>query len=340
MQSDKGARMNADAQLLLSLYRHAREAPPEAFQEAAMGLVRSVVRFESCIWGSGYFIASGDKRQLVPLSAYTSEIDPRGFEEWKAINRADKVIPIGCKVPRTTVQFHSPTLYASRDDAVMGDYARRFRRQSILATALEPGDALVFSWCSIYRPDPADVFREDERARCEVLVNHLNEASKVNRLVQTSAASSAAWAERDQGTGALATPDGRLLSAQPGFLQACARQWRAFDGANLPATVLAQLLASAEGIARLPRVVIRVRRLFGCLRLDAKPRTAADGPAPRRMDVAALHARGHSYKEIARMLGIAPATVRNHIAASYRSLGIASRAGLRAALAEGSDGPQ
>ncbi len=48
----------------------------------------------------------------------------------------------------------------------------------------------------------------------------------------------------------------------------------------------------------------------------------------REMTVAEHYASGQSHKEIARELGVSPATIRNHIAAIYRKLGINNKAQL------------
>ncbi|MGQ0576934.1 MAG: response regulator transcription factor, partial [Pseudonocardia sp.] len=55
------------------------------------------------------------------------------------------------------------------------------------------------------------------------------------------------------------------------------------------------------------------------------------GPlTPRQTEIAALVAAGHSNSEIARRLGLAVGTVERHLANTYRSAGLRSRAQLAA----------
>jgi DNA-binding CsgD family transcriptional regulator/GAF domain-containing protein len=61
---------------------------------------------------------------------------------------------------------------------------------------------------------------------------------------------------------------------------------------------------------------------------DAEPQ----GLSKREREVAADYVEGQSYKEIARTLGIAPATVRTHLRTLYRKLGVTSRPELVSAL--------
>lgn len=57
-------------------------------------------------------------------------------------------------------------------------------------------------------------------------------------------------------------------------------------------------------------------------------RRLIDRFSPREREIVELIAEGLSHKEIARVLGIAPATVRNHTARIYSKTGVSSRAAL------------
>ncbi|MCA3181849.1 MAG: response regulator transcription factor [Burkholderiales bacterium] len=52
----------------------------------------------------------------------------------------------------------------------------------------------------------------------------------------------------------------------------------------------------------------------------------ADRLSPRERDVARLLAEGHSHKAIARILGVAPTTIRTQTYRMYRKLGVRNRA--------------
>ncbi|MNH00356.1 putative HTH-type transcriptional regulator [compost metagenome] len=54
--------------------------------------------------------------------------------------------------------------------------------------------------------------------------------------------------------------------------------------------------------------------------------------APRERTAAMLFAAGHSYKEIARILSLSPATVRTYLRNCYVQLGVKSKVELGAAL--------
>ena len=258
---------DSDADLLLGLYRDAMSCPRSEFQDRAVRVLRRALRFESAIWGGGYLDGAGGLGgRLVPLQVHTDEIDPAGLEHWKAINLADKVIPITIATPGRTHAFHAPTLFSAKADGVMRDYARRFGRQSYLVTSFCAVDSTVREWCSLYRPDADDQFTDAERARCQVLATHLRQALDVNtRLLGGSPGATAPESTDDRAAHtALATPAGHLVSAQPAFTSACAARWREFDGRRLPAAVLKALL-EGRGVVRFAKFTLSSRPMAGLL---------------------------------------------------------------------------
>ena len=67
---------------------------------------------------------------------------------------------------------------------------------------------------------------------------------------------------------------------------------------------------------------------MGWHKMTLRPLQKYDFLTSREREVATALADGHSHKEVARLLGIAPSTVRNQTQAIYRKLGIDNRASL------------
>ncbi|WP_428649043.1 GAF domain-containing protein [Roseibium sp.] len=72
----------------------------------------------------------------------------------------------------------------------------------------------------------------------------------------------------------------------------------------------------------------------------ADPTTDAQSLSPREREIAEAYAGGQSYKDIARGLNIAPATVRTHLSTVYRKLSVTSKVELTQALHGGPSGLQ
>jgi DNA-binding NarL/FixJ family response regulator len=324
--------LQSSQSVLLSLFRAARELPTAEFELEAVRLLRSEIGFDSANWGSGYTRTQRGGLSVVPVANRSLNIDPEAIQCWASINRADKVIPMVRKSPRTTFNLHAPQVFSRKADLVMRDYTKRFGRQNYLCTALTSGTDVLFEWFSIYRSDPARLFSESERLRCETFLQHLREASEINRLLHDNRAGSRGALPVDGRFDALVDSSGRILSVQEGFLEQCSREWPQFDGSHLPPTLMERVFGSGLGIYRGRACAFRGRRVSDLFLISTGTRRATEVLSPRRMDVATQFAQGVSYKRIARNLGLSPATVRNHLASCYRALDVTSRSALRDAL--------
>lgn len=92
--------------------------------------------------------------------------------------------------------------------------------------------------------------------------------------------------------------------------------------------------ASVAGVDGEPARCFDDAAMLGAFMLHAR-KPAAGGSLPlssRESEVALLFGAGSSHKRIALQLGLAPATVRNHLSACYRKLGVDNRAALLRAL--------
>lgn len=318
--------MDSHDAILFDLYRAARELPPVAFQDRALVLIKPLLKFQSAIWGSGRLTNPG----IQPHRVHLHEIDPDGLIAWKQINRQDKVIPIAAANVGRTIQFHAPTLFSSRDDAVMRDYAKRYGRQSYLITAFEREAPSVMGWMSLYRPNPDQQFDEAEQRSCETLMRHFEQALLINQVCSAQKALS-----EDTGrSAALAVADGAgaIHFAQAGFLRLLAEEWPEADDQMLPPPLHhAVSRGSRGGGFQGRRIQCESRVTAELILLMARRRTAMDQLSPRRYEVARLFSSGFSYKAIAKRLQISPATVRNHLSAIYQELSVSSRSELLAA---------
>jgi len=178
--------------------------------------------------------------------------------------------------------------------------------------------------CADRRP-----FTEAEKARLRA-----HEAELVTRLVAWSRASRPTFADEAR---VLLGREGQVLTACP-----TARRWLTGERAGELA-----LLASAAGDGA-PRIVGALEARFVAMVGDAVSGTLVTlrpAPAPRlrpaaaltpaRREVATLAAVGATADEIARHVGCSPETVRSHLKAVYRSLGVASRVELAQRLTGG-----
>lgn len=318
-------------ELIASLYRAARELPAEQFQEHALLLIKPWLQFASGIWGFGQL---HDGYALQVHAAHLHQVAPDSLIEWQQINRADKVIPEQVKSPGRTRAYHAPTLFGDDDDAVMRDYARRWGRQSYLATVTSRIDWTRISWISLYRPDPDHHFSDAERSLCQLLMCHLSEALAVNQAIHLHKAHPADG-NREQFM-AVADRSGNLYHADARFLALLQSEWPQADDRCLPAP-LSQALTRDKRSSFVGNAISCDGLLVaGLLLIRARPKAPVDALTPRRSLIARYFAEGHNHKEIARRAQIAPATVRNHLRAIYEILGVRTRSELTTLMRGGS----
>ena len=318
--------MEASSGLVLQLYRAAREMPTDAFQDFAIGLLKPLLRFDASFWGTGVLAPAS----TTVFSVHEHESDPEALKVWADINAKDRVIPIGIANPGTTMQYHAPSFFAAPEDAEMREFARRYGRQSYLITQLPHGDTGTNQWLSLYRPDPDAQYTETERLICQALMPHFAEALRISHALNANSQVFMAL-ENDSRAMALADYAGRIKFVQRKFLELAAREWSQFDGEQLPAVLLAGRTGTAPEVHVGHAIRFSVRRRADMLLVEARPRSALDDLPAQRGRIAWLYASGHSHKEIARRMQLAPSTVRNQIRAAYVTLGITGKNQLIAA---------
>ena len=85
-------------------------------------------------------------------------------------------------------------------------------------------------------------------------------------------------------------------------------------------------------MVRLGRATLTLNRVGEQLILSLQAPSPSTALAPRERSAALLFAAGHSYKEIARMLALSPATVRTYLRNCYLQLGVRSKVELGSIL--------
>lgn len=300
--------------LLLAIYQAARELPLTEFQDGVLGLAKAVLPFDSCTWGTGTLTPQG----LVFHSVHLHEEHPDRVRLYEEVKDQDAIPAVVKARPGTTLNVHPLTFYRGRDQAGIRDYARRCGHQNSLVTGWVHPKTQLAPWVGLYRADPDWHFSEPERKLAQCLAPHLMEALAINRVL---------YAERLRtlhGSAhhhvAIADRLGLLYFTEPGFSELMVREWPHWTGGSLPRPLCAAILDQPTDVYRGAHVVIRRTYVKDLAFLKARSMLPADRLTARELAVAQHIAAGRTHKEIARLLTISPATVRNHIQAIHQRL--------------------
>jgi len=312
------------SELLLDLYRSARELPADQFQQAVIQRLRPVFSFDSSMWGTGTVDGGG---RVEVRSIHLDRQPQEMLENWMQVSHEDTVVEMVAARPGRVFNAHIPTLYRGRrDKAGMLDFARRFNAGNGLVVLHAHAGMPLLSWLGLYRRNVDTHFSERERILFELVFPHTLEALSMNRLLHLDSL----YRDRAEGRASVAIVDrkGGVYQAEGGFGAALRQEWPQWEGTMLPGVLLERILASDPAQYRGQRLAVESQRVGDLLFLRARKLEPIDRLTAREKEVAGRFAHGMSHKEVAADLGVSPATVRNQLQGVYLKLGVSDKASL------------
>ena len=305
---------------LLAMAGAARDASPECLLHDALQLLRSVVPFRSAWWGE----CSDGRGGVPPRNWLHGRINLQaGFaQEWNDLSIKDVFASSSMRSCGTVVRV------SGHEDPVpeITEFSRRHDLFHAMALTCElPGSGTLF-FVSLYRSETSPAFSDMDSALfaefCVHLLGHWR--TRVQDLLGARAALTA------NGFG-LADGCGDLLYLGDSLGAAIHKQYPDWSGSRLPrALVEAQRQLPCSLALGARRLTLQPCGQLTILSLDRGHRPA--GLPPRERTAAMLYSRGHSYKEIARLLDLSPATVRTYLRSAYLQLGVRNKIELGNAL--------
>ncbi|MGK5079573.1 helix-turn-helix transcriptional regulator [Janthinobacterium sp. HLX7-2] len=284
-----------------------------------MKLLRAVVNFDSARLLSVDF-ASGT---ALIQGSIMYNIPENNVLDWENIHRNDLVLQQVMAHPNRPLSFHSPTLFAAPQHAIMRDYANRYDHQNGLVMVLHDRDTGFSDGLSFYRACDEAHFGRYEQRLIRAVMPHLQEALKLNRQLAIPSASVPA-----QGALLIAQIDGNIQHCEQQASGLMQTEWSDWRGARLPAALITALSAPGSTGYAGKRIVVTCSRINTLLFLRIMPRSPLTRLTQRELEVACLYGKGHPTKAIAAQLGISPVTVRNLLQNSYLKLDVHDKATL------------
>ncbi len=311
------------SQLLLAVYSASRETPSGEFQDKALNLVKSALSFDSAIWGTGCYSSDGLHWSGVHLHNEPSEI----IAEHEQVAHQDTISFAVRPHSATTMAFHSPAVFRGRARSAIRDYVARFGHQNAIISSEINQDTGYAYWVSLYRADAERQYTERDRQLAAIIAPHLREALRINRVLQMERLRS----QQVDEAMAIVDAKGALYHTEPAFTALLQHEWSGWNGSVLPQE-LWHVLTTDGGRYAGKAIVVRRVSVTDMMFLKARRRSAADALSPREEAVARYLAQGLSHKQIARVLGTSPQTVRNQIQAIHEKLAVHNTAELIAQL--------
>ena len=303
-------------QCITRLYRSVVSVPPERFRQWALESLKTVIPFDSAIWGSGNW----EERRFHALTLSNlpdnfAQVLEASVEENPLIAKLMHIAP---DTPTTMesvfpdARFYKSNLYRS----TFGPHGI----ERLLSTLHIDRRSGLYSLVSLYRKDRAARFTAEEQALQKRLTYHLFNALSHAFFIHL------ARTHRDRPAGAAAAVvdhHGAYHEAQPRFLDAMEQHFPAHTPNQLPFPVL-----DNDETRLMNQLCIKCEPMGELRIVHCWPIGPLDRLTSREHEIVLAVAHGLSFKQAARKIGVAPSTVANHLYRIYRKLGVNSRTAL------------
>ncbi|WP_436636860.1 response regulator transcription factor [Microbaculum sp. FT89] len=291
----------------MTLYSDAASCHPNEFRILTLKRLQGLLDFDFAVWGGG----TAQGRRVTDL--VTFEQSPRVLQDWSGVADQDAFCDVTLSRLGQTARFDDIDGY--RDTIAYNDHWKTFDARQMMATiSAEPLDGYV-SFVGLCSDATSEVFCDRARMIKSMIMPHLSSALRINRetALLRHAGGSEAVGLVDRG--------GWVLTAPAPFTDLVRREWGV--STRLSESVLTVLL---RGKAWQGRSITAFAEKLGeqyLVRLTSLGVFAE--LTPREREIAHFYVTGLTFREIARELGVAPATVRNHISNIFEKLNVASK---------------
>lgn len=302
--------------LILSLYRGTRSIPPTRYKQWAFDKLREYIELDAGFWGAGYLTD-----QIIITSVSLFNLPPEIISSYEMVKDQDQMMgPLLCSPGITLDLYDVVTRDEFVDSEIYRRHSRRYGIEQVLATMYLDETTSLLNGISIYRSDPAARFSLEERHFVQQVIPHLIEAASLNYF-QTLMMENTG----DRGAMMVCDSAGNLLEVESEAARLLRMEWPEWKGPLLPEPITTRLDGKGERryTGRNTTAIVQpYAEHFRILLIEHGP---LDLLSVRERQVAKALAKGSSYKEVSRDMGISTSTVTNHVNRIYRKLGIRNK---------------
>lgn len=302
--------------MVLHLYRGCREIRVDEFQDWAFDALRPVLTFDSAVWLTAVAHDHDDSGTIHTLHVFRQP--PWLVSEWMKCKDATAFPRRLARSPGICVTC-TPSIEMSPEVAA---HCRRYHIEQVLSVLQLDPIGGIYEMTSLYRSDIAHPFSEEERLFQQHLFPHLSEAWRISRWLHL--ASSGQSGHSSPSRYAAADEQGILHLVDAEFTGLMTREWPSWRGPRLPHELAATIKQGGRRFTG-NHIVVTLSTIHNQVMLQAREKSVVDTLGQSKLAVARHFSDGRTHKEIAQLLGLAPATVRNYLAFIYDRLGVSSK---------------
>lgn len=296
------------SEFILSMHDASMYLTASEFQEWTLKEIQSLIDFDFAIWGSG----DGTSRQL-HTATILHQVDSL-FETWEEVKHEDPYANL--VIANTGKTWHSNVLPDFHNCRAYDEHWGRYYAKQLISTMeIDPKTGLHI-FVTLARDTQDNDFTHAEMALKNTITQHLFLAARHNDMHNLRS---------QQAPAAFIDTQGLLNAALPEFIALLTNEWGRKAKHQLPAEVNETLWT--KGCFRNQRIMLNAQRFNN--RLLVRAGVCAEVQlSNREQEVAWAYVKGHTHKEVARILEISPTTVRTHLARVYQKLDVSDKAEL------------
>ena len=291
--------------------------------EAVQGFA-NVVSFDTAWWGQVY--VSAQDAPAKNLMHGSLGLSPSFAEEWNDISTLDRFANASISRLGQAVRECQGDCPEEAKTAV-GAFCERHDIYHSMAVTLDfPPSGMLF-FVSINRGKSRFGFDDVDALLMEEFVRHLARCWKAYLMAVRSDGMSNDWDDY-----ALSSRKGELLYIGREVGAALDEEYADWQGSRLPGNLSDMLERAPCTLSPAGGKGIVVQPCGELISLMMCSRRHSSLLPPRELSAARLYSQGSSYKEVARTLGVTPATARTYLRNAYVRLGVSNKVELISAL--------
>ncbi|MBT2772328.1 helix-turn-helix transcriptional regulator [Halomonas sp. ISL-60] len=335
INNNKAQTLSCDADVLKRFSRELMEltqlprcsVPERWLCEAVQGFA-NIVGFDAAWWGQLYLSSDASSPGSSPRVMMDGSLGLRSSfaQEWHRISGVDRFA-------KASISYLGKAVRGGHDDlpdtdcAEVEAFCRRHDILHSMAVTLEfPCSGMLF-FVSIYRSATSRGFDRLDALLMEEFLTHLAYYWKQYLAKIRFETLPNGWDNY-----ALTNRKGELLYIGKAVRVALERKYVGWQGSSLPRLIADKLSTTPPALIADENKGIIVHHCGDLIALTLCSHQRSSALSPRELSAASLYAQGSSYKQVARMLGITPATARTYLRSAYVQLGVSNKVELLSAL--------
>ena len=296
--------------LISRLYRSTKDIDIEHYRHWALSEVQTLISFDAAIWSTGHL---STRR----FHTHTTIGLPRHFPdlllENLGINPLRKALfnKVGIAIDMSDV-IDDEAFY---DSEIYHRVFKPHQIHRILSSIHICRRTGIYTLLSLYRFNPEEHFRDQEKQQHQRLLYHLVEAASHACFMSLKSD------QNDHASHAICDRQGVYHEAEPQFMDLIEQNFADQNLTRFPFDLDQQEQRVAD-------LIVRSEQLGDLYRVSIRECSTLDRLTSREQEVVAGVTQGLSFKQIARKLELSPSTVSNHLYRIYQKLNISNRSEL------------